>query len=110
MSRAVATIAFVALLAAAASALEDPTRPPRLAPRPEAEAPARELTAILGRGEERVAVIDGRRLRVGDAIGAETVDRIERTRVELRGPDGPITLTLFGPPVKTPAGARKETR
>ncbi|NNL68239.1 MAG: hypothetical protein HKP30_18465 [Myxococcales bacterium] len=99
-------------LAVPAAALEDPTQPPRTSSHAGAEAPvsALALTAILGHGADRVAVIDGRRLRVGDGVGDATVARIERTLVELSGPDGPTTLTLFGPSVKAPAGSRKEQR
>ncbi len=104
-----------------ARALEDPTRPPRIVPVAEASAsaPARELSAILTLEGRRTAVIDGRRVQEGDAVGAATVARIEATRVELHGPDGPVTLTLFGPSVKTPvressalphAGEGKESR
>ena len=104
---------LIAILAAApAGSLEDPTRPPSsLAPAPtDAAPPALELTAILARGEQRVAVIDGRTLREGDRLGADTVVRIEPTRVELRGPDGLRELTLYGPPVKTPTDTLGEPR
>ena len=112
-SRAVALFAALALAGpVVARALKDPTQPPPSLADADGPAPAAALalTAILGQGADRVAVIDGRVLRVGEQVGGATVARIDRTLVELSGPNGPTTLMLFGPAVKSPAAPRKEQR
>lgn len=83
----------VSLLLAAAAAragepLPDPTRPPAealpAAPAPEAAAPSRlELRAIFHAEDRRLALLDDRRVAVGDRIGDATVIAIESDRVRL---------------------------
>jgi MSHA biogenesis protein MshK len=89
-----AACAVSLLLTAAASAragepLPDPTRPPVEAlpasPAPEAVAPSRlELRAIFHADDRRLALLDDRRVAVGDRIGDATVIAIESDRVRLR--------------------------
>lgn len=74
---------------AAAAELADPTRPTRTLPAtpgsPQAAAALR-VSAIFISGERRIAVVNGRSVRVGETIGGATVQRIERDRVSfLRG-------------------------
>ncbi len=74
---------------AAAAELADPTRPTRTLPAtpgsPQAAAALR-VSAIFISGERRIAVVNGRSVRVGETIGGATVRRIERDRVSfLRG-------------------------
>jgi hypothetical protein len=115
LARLLLAAAAVFLAPAAASAgpaLADPTRPPAApAAREDAAAPepAWSLEAIWSQDGRRVAVIDGRRLREGDAFQGARVMRIDRSAVRLDGPEGPTTLRLFGEPVKTES-ARGEER
>jgi hypothetical protein len=76
--------ALLATAACCADALPDPTRPASLGPRPEVkltERAALHLEAILGSGNSRVAIVNGRVVREGEhvadvvvtAIGAEAI-------------------------------------
>jgi hypothetical protein len=88
--RLLALLAFAR--AAAAETLIDPTVPPVGYGEPVAAAaaapPKPRLQMILrGPGEVRTAVIDGRHVRVGDALGGAQVERItDRAVVLARGP------------------------
>ena len=94
---------LVALLSAPASAqgLLDPTRPPD-APLPGndagviAERAVPQLQSVLvASSGRRVAVIDGRTVRVGDQIGGASVDGIGETTVTLRRGKTLETIRLY---------------
>ncbi|WP_308921666.1 MSHA biogenesis protein MshK [Janthinobacterium sp. J1-1] len=94
---------LVALLSAPASAqgLVDPTRPPD-APLPGndagviAERAVPQLQSVLvASSGRRVAVIDGRTVRVGDKIGGASVDGIGETTVTLRRGKTLETIRLY---------------
>ncbi|MEZ4333276.1 MAG: hypothetical protein R3F35_16055 [Myxococcota bacterium] len=88
------TACAVSLLLTAASAragepLPDPTRPPAEAlsasPTPEVAAPSRlELRAIFHADDRRIALLDDRRVGVGDRVADATVIAIDADRVRLR--------------------------
>ena len=61
---------------------------------------AARLTAIVISRERRVAVVDGRAVRVGDSVGTARVIDIEPLGVKLLGPEGEIVLSIAAPPVK----------
>ncbi len=74
--------------------LADPTRPPTAhAVAVERESPLA-LQAIFWSSERPAAVVDGRRVRVGDGVGAFVVHAIERDAVRLRGAGGFVELRL----------------
>jgi hypothetical protein len=87
--KSLAAAVLVALLALpAAAALEDPTRPAEYAPTRQLESgPQPEsqwvLTLIKYSGMGRMAVLNGRTVREGDAIGASRVVAIEPAAVIL---------------------------
>lgn len=87
--------------------LVDPTAPPasiaNAAHRvePKTAAPL-QLQSVLISGARRVAVIDGRRVRVGDAVGGAVVAAIEPTEVRLDGPAGAVRLPLHRTQAKEP--------
>lgn len=61
-----------------------------------------ELSSVLIRAEDRIAVINDTRVRVGDTVGSATVASIEADHVTLNI-DGEIeTLQLYGNSIKTP--------
>lgn len=86
---------------AAAQSLVDPTRPPD-APLPGNDAgvtaarAAPQLQSVLvASSGRRVAVIDGRTVRVGDKVGAASVDGIGETTVSLRRGKKIETIRLY---------------
>lgn len=98
MSRCALSLLALALFApprvlAAEPALADPTRPPAGRAAPAREAPL-VLSAIFWAPERASAVVDGRRVGVGDGVGAFVVDAIERDAVRLRGAGGFVELRL----------------
>jgi MSHA biogenesis protein MshK len=88
--------------------LADPTAPPAaIAPGPARTAPAAaplHLQSVLIDGARRIAVIDGRRVRVGDRVGGGVVAAIEPTEVRLDAPSGPVHLPLHRTRAKTRSG------
>lgn len=95
-------LAITATPAAAASELRDPTRPPSTAEvaawfgqgsRAQASAPFR-LQSILLSPQRRIAIIDGKRLHLGDTIDSAEVRRIEPGRVLLERDGEQIELTI----------------
>lgn len=102
-----------ALAAAAGPAgLADPTRPPGAVaapaapvaaaphtPRKAPSMPPRLQSVQLGRGGEATALIDGRLLRVGDALGGAKLVSIDLQGVQLQGPQGSERLWLLVAPV-----------
>ncbi|KMQ73532.1 hypothetical protein [Marinobacter subterrani] len=71
------------LVSGAATALQDPTRPPGLESRAGAPAPARpvSLDSILYSRDRRIAIIEGEALREGQGIDSMRVIRIYQNRV-----------------------------
>ena len=119
MSRLTSLVAGLLLLASAGPAAElvDPTRPALLpglspeAPAGEPEDPRSSLQSIFISDGQRVAVIGGRRVEVGDPVGDAQVVAIELSGVRLRDTGGEWTLTLTGTSglrdrVKRPAAAQ----
>jgi hypothetical protein len=107
--RLLAALAFAH--AAAAETLIDPTVPPagygEAAAAGAAAAPQPRLQMIVrGPGEVRTAVIDGRRVRVGDALGGAQVERITDRAVVLARGQVRETLELL-PGAETSVRARR---
>lgn len=74
-------VATLALPAFAADIASDPMRPDTLQSAPTA-APARyRVNAIIVSDERRIAIVNGRRVGVGDAIGDATVVAIGKAEV-----------------------------
>jgi len=99
-SRKVAITVLAGTLAALLGAdLEDPTRPPARPPvhaEIEDGAATSTLRSIRISPDDRVAVIDGRPVRIGDRVGDAVVVAIDLAGVRLRGARGEILLTLYG--------------
>ena len=89
------TAVFLALGSATTEAeLPDPTRPyvyqsPRVA-----AAPRLQLNAIIVSDERKLAIIDGKRLRVGDDIGGATLVSISKNEVELERGGQKLVLSM----------------
>lgn len=96
-------LATVAIGAAAAEILQDPTRPPAsLFAAAEGDAAtvaatnsAYVLQSVLIGAGRRSAIIGGRQLAIGERLGGYTLVRIAETEVLLQGPEGSRTLKLF---------------
>lgn len=108
LRRPTVTCALLLATAVAVNAhagLPDPTRPLTTAPSTgnSGTTAANEtliLHSVLIAGERRLAIINGRRVQVGDTVGRSRVVRIEAGEVHLRR-DGELqTLTVY----KRPAG------
>jgi len=99
-SSCIVGLAGLLLLAGAGQAAElvDPTRPALLpgAPVSEPSNPNPSLQSIFISDTQRVAVIGGRRVEVGDPVGDARVVAIELSGVRLRGADSEWLLTLTG--------------
>jgi MSHA biogenesis protein MshK len=105
-------VAFALCAAAVATragaTVRDPTRPPQAAPvagAPVARAaPLPEVTAVMGAPGRRVAIVEGRLVRVGDAVAGGTVEDIDADGIRWRRGDAIRELRLPAPPtVKRPA-------
>ncbi len=88
----------------AAEGLVDPTRPPDyrtpvIAKSPPA-LPKMVLSSIMISPRRRIAIIDGRAVRVGITHRGMRVVAIDSDRVRLRGPAGSMTLTLLPTAIK----------
>lgn len=92
-------LAAVVLLAPASRAeLADPTRPNfGVGPAQDAGSPAAALTlsAVFISGDTRIAVVNGRRVRVGETVGGATVSRIERDSVSFTRGDRTFSVSLL---------------
>jgi MSHA biogenesis protein MshK len=98
-------LAAGATAAAPPAGLADPTRPPGAVAAPAAAAsatppkataaPPRLQSVQLGRTGEATALVDGRLLRVGDAIGEAKVVAIDLHGLQLQGPRGRERLWLL---------------
>jgi hypothetical protein len=60
-----------------------------------------ELSSVLIRSQDRIAVINGERARIGDKIGSATVTSIEANRVTLDVDGKTETLELYKNSIKT---------
>ncbi len=114
--RMLAAVLVVGVLTGASSQAElaDPTRPARARRQPSSSIEAAEgaliLHSVMLSKHRSVAVINRRRVRMGDwAFGARVVE-ISLAGVRLRGPNGEILLTLAGASFKQPAGSREIPR
>ncbi len=94
-----------------AGALIDPTQPPRAAPakKPIAageqavDRPALRLQGIWRRDGDRVAVVNGVRVRAGDAVDGQRVLLVMHDSVQLRGSDGVASTLRLLPQVRRKA-------
>lgn len=59
------------------------------------------LNSVLIRSNDRIAVVNNQRVRVGEKVGAATVKRIDAKGVLLDVNGEPLSLSLYGEPVKT---------
>jgi len=87
------------LVASAAGPLADPTRPSGYAPAPAAVAqkaapPKLHLQAILVSPTRRVALINGRALKVGDHIDGAVILKIQPDRIVVRHRHRRLTFML----------------
>lgn len=93
-TRLMPLVLLAALTASSAQAeLPDPTAPPPRADSVEAPPPAA-LTAIRSSGAQRVAILDGRLVRVGERYQGARVVRIDETEVTLRRGSETVVLKL----------------
>ncbi len=95
--------------AALAQPLADPMRPPA-APAPEqaggeAATPQPRLQSVLISPSRRLAVIDGRVVRLGERVGDATLAAISESQVVLQRAGGRETLRLNPVAQKTPVPA-----
>ena len=101
---------YPSVLALAQAELRDPTRPPDYAASAAvgALAPSKpwELTSVLISGTRKVAVLNGRSVREGDAIGDAVVVKILPNAVRLSGKGRVFTVSLVATGAKQPAGSR----
>lgn len=97
-------------LVPAQAELRDPTRPPGYAAAAAVGAvmPSRswELTSVLISGMRKVAVLNGRSVREGDAIGDAMVVKILPTAVRLSEKGRVFTVSLVSAGAKQPAGSQ----
>ena len=85
----------------AEQAIVDPTRPPDPSEHAQESTGSWELTGIIISSTRRLAVINGKTVRVGDILqGGNKVTSIETNTVQLDGPGGKIILNLLENPVK----------
>ena len=98
MSKRTLFSAALALVWAATAAqdgdLKDPMRPFRPSAAARSMEPRFRLTAILVSDERRVAVINGRALRVGDAVDGAQLTAVRPSSVELRRGSRTFTVSL----------------
>lgn len=103
-----AALLAVATLAAPDALARDPMRPPHAATSHGAtpsSAPVL-LSAVIGDGARRIAIVNGRVLRVGDSVDGVTVERIDATGIVYRRGGVQRELRLVSAPtVKRPAAA-----
>ena len=118
LCRALALALAASFCLGADDEIGDPTRPPnanitsKIAQDPDEVPEEFRLTTILTARGRTIAVINGRRVQVGDVVNGAEVAAIHADRVLVRGPDGPLELRLRKPalslrPSKTP-NAREE--
>jgi len=92
-------LALVLLPTAASSAeLSDPTRPGYVTGSAQdvgAPAAALTLSAVFISGDTRIAVVNGRRVRIGETVGGALVRGIERDRVSFTRGDRTFSVSLL---------------
>lgn len=105
----VALVLAVALTPAAAQEA-DPMRPPQTAPETTAKPAPRyyHLSSILISPERRSAIINGRRVSVGERVGGARVVTILGSEVTLSIAGRHKTLTLLPLSIKKPAEAPRQ--
>lgn len=113
---ALAAVFVVGVLTGASgqAQLADPTQPAKTPRQASASIETAEgaltLHSVMLSKHQRVAVINRRRVRIGDwAFGARVVE-ISLAGVRLRGPNGEILLTLAGTNFKQPSASRRNPR
>lgn len=81
----------------AAAELKDPTRPSYILADsvPGVATSALRVNAIFISGERRIAIISGRRLRVGETIDGATISQIEQDRVSFVRGEEVFTVSLL---------------
>jgi MSHA biogenesis protein MshK len=97
MAQRLIALGLLAVSAAAAQGLSDPTRPPSAAPEERAarsEAPVSRLQSVLISPGRKLAVIDGQTVALGGRIGDATVISIAPTQVILQAGAAYQTLKL----------------
>ncbi len=105
--RTIVAGALLALLGAtpptSGQALRDPTRPPRAPASEGSEAAARHasrVSSVLIAGGRRLAIVNGRAVRVGDLLEEGEVVAIEPGGLRVLGIEGSTVLPLFETPVR----------
>lgn len=99
-------VAILALAAAQADPLRDPTRPPQVAgARAKVEEAVPVLTAVFSAGERHSAIVNGRLVKAGDVVGAYLIEDVLADGVRYRHAGTVRDLHLPHPadPVKKPA-------
>ncbi|MGB5353169.1 MAG: hypothetical protein WBN32_06105 [Woeseia sp.] len=94
------TVMFFGMLAfgsVASAELQDPTRPSYAVAGAvvEASSGALHVSAIFISGERRIAIINGRRLRVGETVNGAIVSKIEQDRVSFVRGDEVFAVSLL---------------
>jgi hypothetical protein len=77
--------------------MKDPTKPPQLAA--VVAHNGYTLTAIMTSDNKKLAIINGKVVRIGDEIDNAKVTAINSNTVELDAPSGSLTLTLMVYPI-----------
>lgn len=108
VSRTLLPFLLLFLVAGSAAALDDPMRPPGSAGFAAGTAsggPQFVLSSTLIARERRSAVINGRRVGVGDNISGARVIEIQPSQVRLQHQGRQLTLSLLPVAVKKPVSA-----
>lgn len=91
---------------AAQKGLIDPTRPPTVAPTPQAtaaaEPPGPELQSVLLAPGRKIAVINGETVALGEKLGEATLVRVSETEVVLKHGREMRVLKLYPSVEKSP--------
>jgi len=90
--------------ATAQKGLLDPTRPPTVAPSPQAtpEPPGPQLQSVLLAPGRKIAVINGESVALGEKLGEATLVRVTETEVVLRHGAETRVLKLYPSVEKSP--------
>lgn len=95
----ISIVAAATALAASASfadPMRDPTRPTRVQePAPVQRDKALTVSAVFVSGDRRLAIVNGQRVREGDAINDATVSRIEADRVSFSRNNKTLVVPLL---------------
>jgi len=86
---------------AAIAELRDPTKPfVAYGVRKPEDKKKYSLKAIVISGNKKIAVLNGKILKIGDKLFDDQVTAINQQSVQLEGPSGRITLFIYGEPIK----------